>query len=147
MVIPAPIPSHPYEWAVSPHEALTFPRVLAAEPASPGCSRSVEAGRAGPTLHSLSPLDSSFLNFHNPGGPHVHSSRSLTHTRSSMNFFFPKNLLCKKNPPLYKKERHQSWVSLTLATQKLEFFFDTDANLLGVPWASHGNLPGRFHHL
>lgn len=43
---------------------------------------------------------------------------------------------------MYKKERHQSWVSLTLVTQKLEFSFDSDINLLGAPWVSHGTSLG-----
>ena len=33
-------------------------------------------------------------------------------------------------------------MSLTLVTQKLEFSFDSDINLLGAPWVSHGTSLG-----
>ncbi|CAI9152096.1 unnamed protein product [Rangifer tarandus platyrhynchus] len=122
---PGSLPLHLYERTVSPHEVLRFPRLLDAEPASVGCSRNVEAGPSR-ACSAQTYISSEKLLLRLP------QSQGPLCMALSMNLFFLKKSHAKK-PLLYKKERHHSWVSLTLATQKLEFSSDSDTNFLNAP--------------
>lgn len=95
-----------------------------------------DLGRAGSSLNwLLSLLDSSFVNVHNPRGPHVHGFYSVTHTRLSMNLFVKS--LMQKNPPYIERKDIKVWWAFALETQKLEFLFWLICQFAWCPWVSH----------